>query len=512
MTKFDIRKHITKRDKIAFLSSIIFFFLIHMFRITNFMPNHDALENLYARQNIIGSGRWFLTVACLPSSYFEIPWIIGIFSSMYIAITVVLIVQIFDLKNKSSIIITSALIVGFPSISETLIFDYTADGYFLSMLLATLAIRLVTTTNQKWYMYLASGLLLCFSCGIYQAYFSFAGVLVLVYLIIEILNLSKSTKSHFIWCIKQFFLFTCSLAAYYIIWKVLLSLQNADVNTYQGIHEAGLLSFSNIVSSIIRVTYSIATFVFGLDITKGIFTGYTFLGITFFVVLAITLFSVVIKRNLYKKAFLCILFFSALFAIPFVVCIWQFVSLKTVYYTRMLQSLSIVYILPIILTEKFLKPSFYRLAFLIICVISLVFSLRANIAYIYLNQCYEATYHTTSEMLQRAHIVAKDCDKKIAVVGNIKNTASISKNNLAYKLHPLSQPTERTLAYYHTGISLFTKNTFFNEFDFATEEELSVVEKSPLIQDMPCWPAKDSVKLVDGYIVIKLANPETEQN
>jgi len=36
------------------------------------IPNHDGLSSMYFDQNMITSGRWFLSVACGFSSYFTI--------------------------------------------------------------------------------------------------------------------------------------------------------------------------------------------------------------------------------------------------------------------------------------------------------------------------------------------------------------------------------------------------------------------------------------------------------
>ena len=37
------------------------------------------------------------------------------------------------------------------------------------------------------------------------------------------------------------------------------------------------------------------------------------------------------------------------------------------------------------------------------------------------------------------------------------------------------------------------------------EKEIEELEKNEEIRNMPCFPAKDSVKLIDGIIVVKLS-------
>ena len=65
------RQKIKKSWKIAFVSTFIAGLLVHIYKFTNTLPNHDSVMNYYADQNILGSGRWFLSIACGISSYFE---------------------------------------------------------------------------------------------------------------------------------------------------------------------------------------------------------------------------------------------------------------------------------------------------------------------------------------------------------------------------------------------------------------------------------------------------------
>ena len=96
---------IKKEWKIAFIATFIIGLLVHIYRFTNDIPNHDGVLNQYDSQNIIGSGRWFLTVACMFSSYFDLPLVDGIFSLIFISLTMVLIVEIFKMENPVLIII-----------------------------------------------------------------------------------------------------------------------------------------------------------------------------------------------------------------------------------------------------------------------------------------------------------------------------------------------------------------------------------------------------------------------
>lgn len=120
-------KNIKKEMKIAFIATFILGMLVHGYKFTNTLLNHDSLYNGYSSQNVVGSGRWFLTIACGFSSYFDLPWINGIFSITLISLTVVVIIVLFKLENPILIVIIGGVVVTFPGITETLFFGFTSE-------------------------------------------------------------------------------------------------------------------------------------------------------------------------------------------------------------------------------------------------------------------------------------------------------------------------------------------------------------------------------------------------
>ena len=72
-----IKENAKAEWKIAFLTTFIVGILVHFPIMLSDIPNHDGLASMYFDQNMITSGRWFLTVACGISSYFTLPWLIG---------------------------------------------------------------------------------------------------------------------------------------------------------------------------------------------------------------------------------------------------------------------------------------------------------------------------------------------------------------------------------------------------------------------------------------------------
>ena len=146
-----------KREwKTAFVSAFVLGLLIHMPILVSDIPNHDGLASMYFDQNMITSGRWFLTIACGISSYFTIPWLIGLLGLFYLALTAVALTELLDIHDGFVILLTGGLLVAFPALSSTFAYVFTLDGYMMAMLLAVLAV-LLTGRNRYGFVPGAQG-------------------------------------------------------------------------------------------------------------------------------------------------------------------------------------------------------------------------------------------------------------------------------------------------------------------------------------------------------------------
>ena len=105
------------------------------------------------------------------------------------AITVVFIVDILDLKSKVSIIFTSQAIVLTPTLVATLLYIYTAFAYCANFLISTLVIWFLYKFKHKKLGIIISVLCFMFSLSVYQSYI---GISIGLCIMISILELFKN--------------------------------------------------------------------------------------------------------------------------------------------------------------------------------------------------------------------------------------------------------------------------------------------------------------------------------
>lgn len=291
-----LKKNIKPEWKIAFISAFLMGFIIHLPAWIQDIPNHDGLASVYFDQNMITSGRWFLTVACGLSSYYTLPWLIGILSLLWLSLTAVLLIDVLEVSKTEWIVVVSGLLVSFPTLASTYAYVFTADGYMLALMLAVLAVWLTKKYKKG---FILGGICLAFSMGTYQAYLPVC-ILLCVYVLVQEFLREKTAKDKITDVIKHLSMGIIGAGLYYIILQVLLKLQGKVLDTYQGINGMASIGGNSIVNTITNMYEDFVVFL----IKGNILFNNLFSFIAVLVIGVLFLLTVVIlakKQKLYKS-------------------------------------------------------------------------------------------------------------------------------------------------------------------------------------------------------------------
>ena len=533
------REKIKSTSKVAFFSAFIIGMLIHTYKFTNIMPVYDSLFNLYNSQNMVQSGRWFLSIACGLSSFFDLPWINGVLSVFFMALTAAVIAEIFEMENPFLIVISSGLLVSFPAIYATLSYGFTADGYMLSMLLAALSVQLTKIPKHEYdrkeyaLKFMIGAVGLCVSCGIYQAYISFAYVLAICYFIEELLRNTYPTRKYVIWIVSQIVMYIAALAAYYVIWKVCLYFQGYTATSYQGMDQIGLLGDRNLLKTIYELLYAFAMFFLEANPVQFGLTKWSVLSVLVLLAFGVGLVVSCIRSGCFKNIRNSILIALCVLSIPFGCCVLMFTSEKVTYHALMMQSICNLFIFTGVLWEKWFKPKYSTLVGLLLCAVVLNNAVMANIYYKHLDECFKRTHIAVAEVNTRIHMLDDGNIKSVCFVGDLyryteedKHDSKKLRETGPWKSIPYALLTEQfiatysdfELAYYRDNNLEYPVVTYASEelpfpkdyefrFPMLSEEEKAILIETEEFQSMPQWPAKDSVKVIGETVVIKLSNP-----
>lgn len=510
-----VRKHTSKEQKLAFWMTFCMTLIVHLYKFTNTLPNHDGMYNVYTKQKMVGSGRWALQIACGFSSYYDLPWVTGILSCVFIALTVAVIVKLFHIKNPVVIFLAGGFLASSPATTETFFFQFTADGYMIAMALAAGAVYLSRIGQKRIWQFVLSGVFLCVSCGIYQSYLSFALILAVCHMIYELLHNEYEKREYLRWVLRQVLIFGLSLAAYYVIWKLSLKISGISMFNYQGMAEVGTISLELIVNGLKSAWSTFNYYFFQLSKDYS-WSFYDILNAMMLACFGLGLIVAGIRTKLWQRPWALVLIVLGLVAIVPFAGIWYLTSLDLFYRPMMLQSLMLLYLLTALLFEDWTKDLTKNLVGLLLTVIVFHNAILANICYFHMNLCYERTYADLVDMMGDIRDMRSEGEfTHLAVVGNRfadvqwgyqDADGELTKEGKFYLLSGLLEQNLLVDADQIGGFLRWYTSEDIPSASSATCQELMTRED---VQAMPVWPAEGSLKIIDGNLVLKLSEFES---
>lgn len=527
-----IRQKIKPSWVTVFLSVFLFGLLAHAYAFFNYIPNWDSVISYYSDQNTIHLGRCFLTLACGIGSYYDLSWVNGCLSLCYLAVTAILISELLRIRKKSTLILLSALLVTFPAVTSTFGYLYTADGYMLAMLCMTLAIFL---TLKRRFGFLPGAFLLLFGFGCYQAYITFAAMLVIVYSLDELLHRDTPLSALALQWLRALACAVFGYVLYTVINRILLSMQHTTLTDYQGVSSlgGGFAPLTAAKQCLIDFAYFFIGSIHRMNF-------YSVLNLCMLALLLSGALARIVRRRLISSParLVCALLF-ALF-IPFVCYAIYFLTPNVSYHMLMQGGLYFVYVLLLVLYDRTVPAASDQLhdaetsaasdssrdtagvdssdrnhtrhgivwQWLCVIVCALIvynFILTANICY--RTQEVSAS-RSMNEIARLADTIRSDSDlqecKFIAVIGSRAGSDVISLN-LPPDMTGFSDGYIMTHALHY---SLLLDRYHGLSFTPADDETAKTLAENPIVRDMPCYPAEGCVRAVSGTLVIKFSEKQ----
>lgn len=501
-------KRITSKDKMIFGVTFICTLLTHAFKLLNFLPNHDGLYSFYSKQDVILSGRWVLKYAAGLSSYFDTQWLNGLLAVFYIAIAAIFVVKVLDIKNSFLACMAGVVLGIYPSVASTFAYLYTADAYYLAMLLAVLAAWLMTMND--WKKRLAGSVALGVSMGIYQAYLSFCIVLLMLWLIKKCFIEEKAIGRYIV-----NFLYSGVLGGLVYVLGLYIRLNGRSLSSYQGIDNSTLIRpLSDYINSFCESWVELIQLFAQTDVFTNVYIA-VIVGAIWLAVLAMLVIRsmALIKERNYAAVLWTILFIVML---PFAVYCLKILSPSMLYHTLMVQSVAVIWILPILMldnTESVVQKKsndkivriLQEIFLLGIIVIMGNWVVGSNIAYVASNMSYEKSYALSLRIADRIEqLESYEQAEKLYVAGNPDKYdyidyryAGVTKDRMGY--------TWGIIPYGNQMYINMINQYIGGQYDtLYTTEDIEKITSSDEFKAMPVWPSSESVQMIGDTIVVKL--------
>lgn len=507
-----LKKLIANNYKI-FLFGLSVGILIHGFFLANKYPNWDDMMQTWDTMNRASSGRWFLTVPASFSSSLSMSWLNGILAIMYVSASSCLIIETLEIKNKILKCLLVSFMLAFPSVTSTMFYPNSADGYYFGLLMICLACYVIS--NSSTWLGFVVGIVLCIlSLGVYQAYLSIGCVILLIVLMQMIFRKSKIAD-----IMKTAVKMLCFLAISLIGYLKATAQFAGDggLLTYQNLNEIGHLNLSGLLAGIKNAYKEFIGYFFQDSLYVHGRVKYAI--IVFFIIVFIFLLLNIIVVSLDKIRFIMLVFLLVLFPLA---CNLVYVMGVGFVHTLMKYGLVGAYLLGIkvmdqfltekILQNKNLKARMGKILTVMSCVcllaVSYKYILNTNMVYTCAHIYYEQTYATAERLAARIESIPgyKKSDM-IYLVGEIQYDVNESctgwmdeKLFSAYTGLPNLIISNRLPLYMRVYLG------FPSEIQLINHQELEV-DKQGKLEEMFCYPDSGSMaRLDEGIILVKLSD------
>lgn len=509
--------NIRREWKIAFLSAFLMGLLIHMPVLLSDIPNHDGLASMYFDQNMITSGRWFLMVACGFSSFYTVPWVIGLLGLLFLSVAAAAVCDLLEVRKSWAIVGVSGLLVAFPALASTFAYVFTLDGYMLALLLAVLA---VLFTKKYRFGFLPGGVCLAFSLGTYQGYLAFAMILS-VFSILMIFGRERTAgenhplRTCFLEAMRYLYMGVIGAVLYYVVLQVLLKIQGKELDTYQGINGMSGIGQGGLPSSLRRMYADFVQFTFGGNVLFR--NGFALAAC---VLLAIAAAATVLwlagRRKWWKNPAIFVIIGIAVLALPLITNVILLISPTVTYHLLMRYQWVLYLIGALALAEKcqWGKVKGIQLgalvewaAFAAVFVLVFCYGLTDNIAYTNLQRRYEKTYAYCVRLLDRIEQTPGYYPgipiAMVGVVGDVQFPVTDITLPVTGGMIGLSGDV---LLYTGENYRIFIQNYLGATLNILPAEAMAEMYSSEEYVAMDSFPGENSIKIIDGIMYIKTEN------
>lgn len=502
-------KKIKRQWRLAFFSAVGIGLLVHMPVLLSDIPNHDGLASMYFDQNMITSGRWFLMVACGFSSFYTIPWVIGLFGFLFLGLAAAALTELMEVERDWAVVLCSGLLVAFPALTSTFAYVFTMDGYMLALFLAVLAVLF----TKKYRMgFLGGAVCLAFSLGTYQAYLSVAMILSL-FAVLMLFSQEKSRTEKLQGVLKYLGMGAIGAALYYGILQVLMKLQGKVLDTYQGIN--GMVSADSGDGGLLAGIKALYRDFFAFSL-RGRVLYHNWISLGALILLAaaalLTALLLVRRRKWWKNPLFFVIMIVVAVAVPTATNIILLISPGVTYHLLMRYQ----WVLYLIGLTAFVSKNAESIqkgyllewaAFLAALVLVLFYGVTDNIGYSNLQKRYEKTYAYCVRLVDRIEQTEGYYPGiPIAMVGAVADEQYPATDITLSVTGSMIGVNGDSLLYTGVNYQAFIKNYLGATLNILPPEAMEEMYYSEEYISMDSFPGKDSIRIIDGVMYIKTEN------
>lgn len=508
----DLKSVVQKPELIlAFCTTLIIGIFAHGMVIFNKLSFND--DFMTRSSSGVTSGRWGGAVideilAALWGDSPSTPVFFGLIALVEIALGVVLIIDLFEVQRKVSIILIGGLMVVFPALTTIYAYNFMIHTYAFSIFAVILGTYL--TCKYKGIVVLLAICINCFGISIYQAGIPIMLTVFLGYMLFEWNTSEKVSWQSFI-CRGLYYVVISflSLAMYLLIEKSLLFMLGTELTEYNGINT---MASDGVTAYLGRVLKAYEMFFVPIKVEAGSVYPLIVSKLYFIVIISICVgFGVILHKqwkNAAVKGVQCgILILMTPVAIEF---IYVMCGIENTYiYSAMMYNLVAPFVVMVILLDK-VNAGLHNIK---ACnIIRLVGSLLIGcvmLTYVkYDNMCYTKGLFL-QEQAKSYFTVLHERITDVEGYNDEYPVVYINEFEKSEEDFPQIRGFNSIIIPPYAGDSIINLYSwrefmaFWCGYSPKRVEDISVFESNQIVIDMPSYPDAGSIKIIDDTVVVK---------
>lgn len=254
MDKIEIK--ISERTKRIMLYTMLFMVVIHGYRFVSLGFSHDSLAFMAQSEFEwkISLGRFVQPLYWKIRGVVAAPYVVGIMSTLWLVLTAVMVDRVLELRtNAARFLIAGILASSTALIATNGTYIHEGDTFMLAFFLSAAAAWCCVGGKKRYAGFAVP--LLVLSAGLYQAYLQTFTALVMIWAVLKILR-GKPVQDVFVRCVISTAALLAALVLYSAAFKWILSATGIQANAgYNGLTEVGNYEGFNIVG-LLKETFS----------------------------------------------------------------------------------------------------------------------------------------------------------------------------------------------------------------------------------------------------------------
>ena len=518
MEKLDVQIQ-PKLKKIA-LYTLIFMVLLHGYRYVSLGFSHDSLA--FAWQPDL---EWQISLGRYMQPFYwwiirgriAAPFIVGVLSYGYMVGSVYGVASLLDLKAKTSLFLLAGLMCGslaFIALDAT--YSHTADVYMLALMLNIAAAWLCLRGKRRVPSVLAAVVLLVISTGLYQAYLQVFTALTMVWALLRLLKTDdRAIPEAVARCAQSFLALMLAMALFFVGYYVVMAVTGVEaVSRENSIGGMKVLSGAALVD-MVKTTWKMPLRQLGRLQGRIAPLARMLTAVVLMTGAAATIFT---ARRSRVSAWQALGMAVLVLLLPFGMN-WICLFCSGAVHDLMMYA----YIVPLLAAlaanerawnlaladegKQIGKKTRAAACVLPLAVLTLLFDrgIYANQMYLKKDLEYDATLSVMTRVVDRIEQVEGYIpgETPVEFLGDIQRSQLAMTRPAFAHLGSLTGTEENYAITYADTFWMYLEDVM--GYPIKRFRETKNEEQERVTDDMPCFPDKDSVQMVDGVVFVKLA-------